>query len=71
MSITDADVAKVVEMYFDRAEDGNPIGYMSASWLKDVIDCIEVLNATGNDPLFFEDGNVILALVKWKRGEDA
>lgn len=39
-------------------------------YIKDVLECSEVLRLTGADSLLYHDGGIIKVLVEWKRKKD-
>ncbi len=68
MTATPAQVKKLLEVFDpDEYNELDNFTFLYPDEVRDILEAQEVLRRTGADPLFYEDGELIAAMVAWKR----
>lgn len=69
MTATPAQIRTLLDVFKndDKYQSLEDFTLLASSEIKDILDAQDVLYQSGNDPLFWEDGELIALMVAWKR----
>lgn len=68
MTVTPALVKKLLDVLNEEYDQLEDINMLTPDEVKDILDCRDEMYKSGNDPLFWQDGELIAQMVRWKRG---
>lgn len=68
MTVTPLLVKTLLEVFNEERAQLADISMLTPDEVKDILDCQDEMFKSGNDPLFWADGELIAQMVRWKRG---